>query len=161
MNRSHAVTVAILVVVCVGSAGAVPTERVLVAADAETGETYLTAPVENGTTVALTYTHSVEQTPVVDEYAVRGDRLVMTRMVFESYGWGLPSGADVARENGSFVFDPDRSYTRLTVAPGEVAGHTLRVGDRRYDLVALTDGRSVTLRLERRPPLATVLETIL
>jgi len=65
-------------------------DRTLVVADAETGERYLTTPVENGTTVALEYTHSVEKSRVYDEYTVRGDRLEMTRMEFESYGWGYP-----------------------------------------------------------------------
>jgi len=34
--------------------------------------------------------HSVEKSRVYDEYTVRGDRLEMTRMEFESYGWGYP-----------------------------------------------------------------------
>lgn len=123
---------------------------VLVVADAETGERRLVRPVANGTRVALEYTHSVEQTRVYEEYAVRGDRLVETRMEFESYGWGLPSGANVTEVNGTFVYDPDGSLTRLTVAPGRIAGHELHVGDRAYDLVALGRGRSVDIHLVRR-----------
>jgi hypothetical protein len=126
------------------------TERVLVVADADTGETVLALPVSEGTRVTLAYTHSVEKTPVRDVYAVDGSRLEMVRMEFESYGAGLPSRADVTRENGSFVFDPGGSYRHLFVHPGDVAGHELVVGDRRYDLVDLSGGESVELFVARR-----------
>ncbi|GGO03415.1 DUF1850 domain-containing protein [Haloarcula pellucida] len=160
MTRRVAVALAFVALLALGTAAAVPTQRVLVVEDAENGEPYLTAPVENGTTVALEYTHSVEKTRVYDGYTVRGDRLVMTRMEFESYGWGLPSGANVTRENGTLVYDPPGAYTRFTVAPGAVAGHRLHVGDRTYDLVALSDERSVTLHLTRRSALAAATDSL-
>jgi hypothetical protein len=150
MSRRIIVVIALVALLAFGTASAVPAQRVLVVEDTVTGETYLTTPVENGTTVALEYEHSVEKTRVYDGYTVRGDQLVMTRMEFESYGWGLPSGANVTRENGTLVYDPPGSYARITVAPGDVAGHTLHVGDGRYDLVAMTDDRSVDIRIERR-----------
>ena len=148
-----AVVVALLAVGSIGvaTAGAEQSTHVLVVADAETGERYLTVPVPNGTEVGLEYTHSVEQSQVYDGYTVRGDRLVNTRMEFESYGWGLPSRVNVTEVNGTFVYDPPGSLERLTVAPGEIAGHTLVVGDQRFDLVALSNGRSVDLYLAERP----------
>ncbi|WP_299330994.1 DUF1850 domain-containing protein [Haloplanus sp.] len=159
MNTTHGGLVALAVFVAVlGSAAAVPGGAVLVVEDAETGETYLDTPVANGSTVALEYTHSVEKTRVYEAYTVRDDRLEMTRMEFESYGWGLPSGANVTRTNGTFAYDPPGSYERLTVAPGAVAGHRLHVDDRTYDLVALSDGRSVTLSVRHRSALTTLLD---
>ncbi|WP_135830013.1 DUF1850 domain-containing protein [Halorussus halobius] len=120
----------------------------MVVADAETGERLLAVPVTEGTTVALNYTHSVEKTPVLDVYAVDGTELEMVRMEFRSYGAGLPARADVTiTENGTFVFDPEGSYERLHVTPGRVAGHELVVGDRTYDLVDLSDARTVTIRV--------------
>ncbi|MBX0296019.1 DUF1850 domain-containing protein [Haloarcula nitratireducens] len=160
MSRKFAVAAALLAVLALGTASAVPAQRVLVVEDAQTGETYLTAPVENGTTVALEYTHSVEKTRVYDGYTVDGDRLVMTRMEFESYGWGLPSGANVTRENGTFVYDPPGALTRLTVAPGSVADHRLHVGNRTYDLVALTDERSVDVHVTQRSGLAAAIHLL-
>lgn len=130
-----------------GNASATTTDRVLIVADAETGDRYLTQPVANGSTIALEYVHSVEKSRIYEEYTVHGDRLVETRMEFESYGWGLPADANVTEVNGTFVYDPPGSLTRLTVAPGEIAGHELHVGTDTYDLVALTDERAVTLHL--------------
>jgi len=160
MNRRYvAVLLVVLAAAALGSAAATTDETVLVVADTETGETYLEVPVENGTVVAIEYTHSVEKTRVYDEYTVRGDELEMTRMEFESYGWGLPSRANVTRENGTFIYDPPGSYERLTVAPGRVAGHTLYVGDQTYDLVALSDGESVTFTVRHRSALANPLRS--
>ena len=155
MNRRYVAAVAFVVLVAaLGSAAAAPDQQVLVVNDAETGETYLETPVDNGTVVALEYTHSVEKTRVYEAYTVRGDRLEMTHMEFESYGWGLPSRANVTRKNGTFIYDPPGSYERLTVAPGRIAGHRLHVGDETHDLVALSDGRSVTFSIQHRSAFA-------
>jgi len=158
--RYVAILVLAVLAAALGSAAAVPDEKVLAVEDAETGETYLEVPVENGTVVALEYMHSVEKTRVYEAYTVRGDRLVMSHMEFESFGWGLPSRANVTRENGTFIYDPPGSYTRLTVAPGRIAGHQLHVGDRRYDLVAISNTRSVTLSIQRRSALSITLDGV-
>lgn len=146
---------AVLVVVCLvaGVGAATDGGRTLVVEDAETGETLLSVPVSDGTPVALEYTHSVEKTRVLDGYVVDGTQLTMTRMEFRSYGAGLPARANVTTENGSFVFDPEGSYDELYVKPGRIAGHRLHVGEETYDLVALSEARSVRLTVERRSTL--------
>lgn len=151
---------AAVVVVVTTVAAATPAERSLVVEDAATGERLLTTPVSNGTPVALSYTHSVEKTRVLDAYVIRGTRLEMTRMEFRSYGWGLPAGANVSRENGSYTFDPAGSYEELFVKPGRIAGHRLHVGDRSYDLVALSDARGVRLHVTERSVLTTALDEL-
>ena len=133
--------------------GLVATESVLVVEDIETGETYLAAPVTNGSTVALEYTHSVEKTRVYDGYRVDGETLVNTRMEFESYGWGLPARVNVTTVNGTFVYDPEEPITELTelsVSPGRIADHILIVDGSRHDLVARTNARDVSIHIERR-----------
>lgn len=152
MDRRRLVAVALLLVAgSVGFAAAQP-DRALVVEDADTGERLLTVPVTDGTTVTLAYTHSVERSPVEDVYTVDGARLDNTRMRFQSYGWGLPASAPVSREDGWFVFDPDRSFDELYVNPGHVAGHTLTVDGETYDLVALSDASSVRIAVEHRSP---------
>lgn len=128
-----------------------PTQQTLMVTDADSGDVLLQTPVDDGTRVALAYNHSVERTPVVDTYRVRGQRLEMTRMAFESYGWGLPADANVTRVNGQYVYDPPGSYEQLTVQPGRIAGHRLVVGDRTYDLVARSNAQAVRLTVVRRP----------
>lgn len=147
-----AVAVAIVVILA-GVAAAVPTGQVLVVEDIDTGEHYITTPVENGSTVGLEYMHSVEKTRVYDEYRVEGRTLVNTRMEFESYGWGLPSGVDVTNVNGTFVYEPTEpimTTETLSVSPGRIANHTLIIDDQQYDLVAETNASDVRIHVERR-----------
>lgn len=159
-GRRVAVLAVLALVLSAGVAAAVPAERVLVVADAGTGERLLVRPVAENTTVTLAYVHSVERTPVRDVYAVRGTRLENTRMLFQSYGWGLPAGAAVRRVDGWFVFDPAGTYDDLYVKPGRVAGHELGVGDETYDLVALSSARTVRVGVERRSALAAALSNV-
>jgi len=143
----------VLVVAFVAFAAAAPTGLVLVVEDIDSGERYITQPVENGTTVGLEYMHSVEKTRVYDEYRVRGDTLVNTRMEFESYGWGLPARVNVTNVNGTLVYDPPGPITELeslSVSPGRIAGHTLTIGNQGYDLVAATNASDVRIHIQRR-----------
>ena len=139
-------------------AAAAPAGNTLLVEDADSGERLLATPVEQGTPVVLTYTHSVEKTPVHDVYVVHNGSLEMTRMEFQSSGWGLPARENVTRENGSFAFDPAGSYDELYVKPGRVADHRLRVGNRTFDLVALSDAQAVRLHITERSVLQTALD---
>ena len=151
--RARLVVSVALALALVGAAAVVlPADRTLVVERADTGETVVSQPIENGTTVALEYTHSVEKSRVYDGYTVHGKKLVMTRMEFESYGWGLPADANVTREDGHLVYDPPGEMTELYVSPGEIAGHRLHVGDRTYDLIGRADGETVRIHVERRSP---------
>ena len=153
-GRQWLLVVLIAAVLGAGLVGVTATEPVLVVTDIETGETYLTAGVNNGSTVGLEYTHSVEKTRVYDGYRVAGDTLVNTRMEFESYGWGLPARVNVTTVNGTFVYAPETPIVeldRLAVSPGRIAGHTLIIDGTRYDLVARTDARDVSIHIEHRP----------
>ncbi|MFW6458814.1 MAG: DUF1850 domain-containing protein [Halodesulfurarchaeum sp.] len=152
--------VVVLLVALVGLSGAASTETVLVVQRADSGETIIEQPVENGSTIALEYTHSVEQSRVLEEYTVRGAQLEMTWMEFESYGWGLPTSADVREENGTFVYDPPGIYDEVRVAPGSVADHELQVHGEHYDLVNRSGANPVTMRVETRSPLSQLLDGI-
>lgn len=148
--RRFTLLAVLVVATSAGLAAAVPAERVLVVTDTGSGESLLVRPVVQNTTVVLAYNHSVEKTPISDVYEVRGTKLRHVRMKFQSYGWGLPSGADVHRSDGWFVVDPGRTYAELFVKPGRVAGHRLHVGDRTYDLVQLSSARTIRIRIERQ-----------
>lgn len=153
-HRSHSAVLVVAVAVALLAAGvavAVPSESVLVVEDIDTGEVYLSESVDDGSTVALEYMHSVEKSRVYDEYRVDGDTLVNTRMEFESYGWGLPARVDVENVNGTLVYAPDDPIVELeslSVSPGRIAGHTLIVDGQRYNLVAATNASDVRLYID-------------
>ncbi|UWG47267.1 DUF1850 family protein [Halanaeroarchaeum sp. HSR-CO] len=160
-RRLLVVAVAVLVVaVALATAAQAAASPVLVVSGQETGEELLVTEVDDGTTVTLEYMHSVEKTTVRDVYVVEGDSLRMTRMEFSSFGWGLPARADIdgrTTDGEFYITFEDRTYERLDVVPGTVAGHTLVVGDEEYDLVERSDASAVQITVERDRPLRTLL----
>lgn len=112
------------------------------------GTEQLTIPIEEGSTVTIEYTHSVEQTLVRDSYAVDDGAFVMERMEFSSFGAGLPAQADVRVEDGRYVYEPPaQRHTTLRVTTGQIADHDLIVDGQRYDLATIADGETVELRI--------------
>lgn len=155
LTRTRAVAIVAVLLLLGATAAATTTataDRTLTVTDADTGEQLLEVPVDDGTEVTLTYTHSVEKTTVDDVYVVDGTRLRMDRMVFHSHGAGLPTDAPIEKTDEGFVLEFDETYEEIGVVPGEIAGHELVVGDERYDLVALSDG-AVVLSVSDRTPI--------
>ncbi|MFO7927301.1 MAG: DUF1850 domain-containing protein [Halobacteriota archaeon] len=114
-------------------------------------------PVHDGSEVTIEYTHSVEKTLVSDVYRVSDGALVDDRMLFSSFGAGLPSEADVEREDDRYVYyPPEQRYERLSVSTGPVADHDLIVDGERHDLHALADDGTVQFRIESSPRFAHV-----
>ncbi|WP_058365869.1 DUF1850 domain-containing protein [Haloparvum sedimenti] len=151
--RTVAVVAFLAAVLAGGTAAAVAhpdsplTERVIVVESSD-GETLIESDAEG---FVLSYTHSVEKTPVIETYERRDGRLVMTRMEFSSYGAGLPAQADVERtDNGSFVFAPNDSTEDLYVKPGRIAGHEIRIDGETHDLVVLSNAETVRIYVGTR-----------
>lgn len=143
-------TVLVFVLASVAAASGVATTPVLVVTDGESTE-LLTTPVEQDTEVALEYMHSVERTPVTDVYVVSDGALVSDRMLFSSFGAGLPSQADVTRQGNRYRYrPPEQQFDPLIVTTGHVADHDLVVDGRRYDLAGIADGGTVRIRIENR-----------
>lgn len=141
-----------VLVVSLGAAATVGTDERTLVVTSDDGKSLLTEPVTDDTTIRLEYTHSVEKTPVADVYVVDGTELRMIRMEFDSYGAGLPADAPVERaaDGEGYVYELDRSYDRLDVAPGEHAGHQLVVDGERYDLVDRSGGEPVSIYVAER-----------
>lgn len=117
------------------------------------GSDLVAVPVDDGDQVALEYTHSVERTLVTDVYVVDDGALVDDRMLFSSFGAGLPSHAEVTRDGDRYVYEPpEQRHDPLVVSTGHIAGHELVVDGDRYDLAGRADGATVSIRIESRAP---------
>lgn len=149
LNGRYFLVIVFAVVVAATAIVSGAADATLIVADADSGDRLLEVAVDNDDEVVLSYTHSVEKTPVQDVYVVDGTDLRMTRTVFSSYGAGLPSNQPVEQTDGEFVVRTNDSYDELQVVPGSVAGHELIVDNDHYDLVALSDG-SVVIYLSDR-----------
>ena len=132
------------------------TLRIVDAASGRVLWTLVTAP---GQGLELRYTHSVERTPIIEEYRAEPDGLWFELMRFYSQGAGLPTEGYV-REGNAFVLRARRKVGVLSVRVSAIAGHHLIVGVERLDLVALArdgaalaiDSRPGPLRLRRVRP---------
>ncbi|MGH2376043.1 MAG: DUF1850 domain-containing protein [bacterium] len=101
--------------------------------------------VAPGEHIELRYTHSVERTPVIEEFRAERSGLRLVAMRFVSQGAGLPTEG-YTREGGQFVLRTDRRVGVLPLRVSSIAGHRLRLGAEEADLVALAgDGAAIAL----------------
>jgi len=150
VNRRSWLALGLLGLCCLvvwGLAGAGQTLVVTASSDSE----LLSTPVDEGSTVTIEYTHSVERTLVRDIYTVEDGAFVMTRMEFSSFGAGLPAQAAVTVENGRYVYEPPATrHETLRITTGSIADHDLIVDGQRYDLATMADGTTVELRIQEQ-----------
>jgi len=122
---------------------------VVTVADLGSGRVLWHRAVRPGDVIELHYLHSVERTPVVEVFRAASDGLYLVEMRFVSQGAGLPTQGYV-REGDHFVLRANRKIGELPLRVSAVAGHYLRVGDDRLDLVRLAgDGAAVSLTSRR------------
>ncbi|MDR3353831.1 MAG: DUF1850 domain-containing protein [Synergistaceae bacterium] len=69
----------------------------------------LSSPLPNGASFTTTYVHSVERTPVVDEYRIVGGSIWGWEERVKSHNAGLPFGAP---EHGGFIVNNDWMIVR-------------------------------------------------
>lgn len=101
--------------------------------------------VAPGAALELRYRHSVERTPIVEEFRAGRDGLRLVTMRFSSQGAGLPTEG-YTHEGGQFVLRTDRRIAALPLRVSRIAGHRLHMGPDEVDLVTLAgDGVAVTL----------------
>ncbi len=89
---------------------------------------------------AITYTHSVTNTPVEERYRIEGAVIVQTEIQFAEHGPGQPTQAQAKgawrREQGRYVVATDRHFESIA----------LRVhGDQQWRLALQGDPRKVNL----------------
>lgn len=114
-------------------------------ADTATGRVMWSRVGSPGDLIELSYTHSVERTPVIEVFRAEPDGLHLVAMRFSSQGAGLPTEGYTV-EGGQFVLRTDRRIGALPLRVSKLAGHHLSVGGDRIDLVGLAgDGAAVAV----------------
>jgi len=117
----------------------------------ESGEPLATMVVGDGFT--LSFIHSINLSPVDEEFAVDDGSLLLRRMSFDQMSTGMPSGDEdgFAVEDGRFVTRPNRRYPEIAVRVSPVPGHVLSVGGRARPLTDWAPvGGLLVLRASRR-----------
>lgn len=86
-------------------------------------------PLPDGTFVH-SYIHSINRTRVDEYLRVDGHQFVLYELQYDSYGVGMPSGAEdgFRLENGRFVLAMHREFSRIDVWISPVPGHGVVIG---------------------------------
>ena len=119
--------------------------------DTRTAQVLWRRIVAPGERIELRYTHSVERTPIIEEFRAERSGLRLVAMRFVSQGAGLPTEG-YTREDGWFVLRTNKRIGALPLRVSRIAGHRLRLGAEEADLVALAgDGAAIALTSRRGP----------
>ena len=107
----------------------------LVLEDDETGEIYNKIPVKDLDEFEITFTHSVNKSPVIDIYQIRSGDIFLTGNIYYNFGAGVPTeiydGQSLTYgENGEMIIsDMDTLMPHLVYVIGTVTDYYLSVND--------------------------------
>ncbi|MDT8901763.1 DUF1850 domain-containing protein [Anaeroselena agilis] len=110
--------------------------------------------VSKGDTFSLKYTHSVQKTPVAENFVIAAaDELILESTVYQTYGVGLPflpgEGKFIRQGNDFIITGMNRRFDKVSVHAGPIAGLVLEVHNRVVPLYAFHKGGAfVTIRVK-------------
>ncbi len=108
----------------------------LVVSDMRTGDYVKLWRLGESSEFTVKYTHSVELTPVLEVYEIRGGKIILKETIFQSFGAGLPSTSpyefDIV-ENGFRLHDINLEMSDLIYRVGKVrANHLIIIEGNEY-----------------------------
>lgn len=117
--------------------------RRLVLTDRQSGEEYAAFSVEEGDTFSIEFIHSVNQTPVVDMYEIRGRDFYVTQTRYYGFGAGVQTEIEEGQtlsyaEDGAMIVSGfNKKMTGMSYLVGMASDHILKINDEEYSLTAL------------------------
>ena len=96
---------------------------------------------------SITYIHSVELFRCVELYEVKNGRLILTKTLTKSFGWGLPSEGNVTLEKDWFVYSINRTFKQIEVSTYKINDYTLEF--KRKSIKLSHFGDRVLIRAEK------------
>lgn len=135
--------------------------RFLEIVDEQSGRRYGLFRVEEDARIRLSWIHSVERTPWVEQYRIRGTKLILTEARVKSFGAGVDVEAPESKVEGGWVVmrKMDREFDALHFIYSRRAGHQLHLGNRDLDLKSrVSHHASVEVRIRKRPRISAIIE---
>ncbi len=129
------ITAAVLIVAVILLISLTFSGTYLVLEDDETGEIYNKIPVKDLDEFEITFTHSVNKSPVTDIYQIRSGDIYLTGNIYYNFGAGVPTeiydGQSLTYgENGEMIIsDMDTLMPHLVYVIGTVTDYYLSVND--------------------------------
>ncbi len=135
--------------------------RFLEIIDEQSGRRYGLFPAEEDARIRLSWIHSVERTPWVEQYRIRGTKLILTEVRVKSFGAGVDVEAPESKVEGGWVVmhGIHREFDALHFIYSRRAGHRLHLGNRDLDLRSRVPHHApVEVRIRKRPRIAGIIE---
>lgn len=88
----------------------------------------------------ISFIHSVNRTPVNEYYKIKGNKFVVYKTTFYSFGAGMPDGSELPNANMKLsdgfveIDDINREINEFTYFVGTYAGHTLNAKNEKFKL---------------------------
>jgi hypothetical protein len=106
----------------------------LVLSDVKTEEVLFRAEAPEGTAFSVSFTHSVNKSPVSEHYIIKDGAVFLESLRYRAFGAGMPSEPDPGQtlryEDGEMVIEGyDREMPYLVYFVGRQAGHVLHLED--------------------------------
>lgn len=112
----------------------------LVLTDTDTGAVFLRLPLEGDGRFSVTFIHSVNQSPVIETYEIRGSDIYVVECRFYNFGAGMqteyPEGVTYSyADDGAIVATGYNIHCKdLIYCVGKVSDHILEAGGEEYSL---------------------------
>ena len=119
--------------------------------DGDTGRLYARYPVRAGERFSVGFVHSVNKSPLIDVYEIRGDGIYVVETVYYGFGAGVQTELEEGQtlrfgSDGEMIVSGfDRRMDRLSYIVGTVSDHTLKVGGEEISLRELCGKNSTVL----------------
>jgi hypothetical protein len=122
------------------------------------GKLLFSWPISAGESFEVTFTHSVNQSPVTDFIEWTGSELIVRKSRFKAFGAGIPVpgdgiGKELVRVGDAYeLIGIDKPLPDLVIMTQTVPDHRITLGTREARLLALAgSGRQVKLAVKEVP----------
>ena len=111
--------------------------------DRETGKTYRTFEVSEGSEFSVEFIHSVNKSPVIDVFVIKDGKIVADRTIYSAFGAGVQTEIEEGQtleydENGNMVVSGfNIVFPEVKYIVGTVSDHILRIEGESISLTEL------------------------
>lgn len=126
-----------------------PYKEALILRDEASDKMLLALPIEEGDLFEIRFTHSVNLSPVKDQYQWIGDSIILQSTTFQAYGAGIPvlqdgMGAGFEQSGDGFTITGINSpRDKISIMLQTVPDHTLLYSNREIRLLEFADSGTV------------------
>ena len=111
--------------------------------DRESGKTYRTFEVSEGSEFSVEFIHSVNKSPVIDVFVIKDGKIVADRTIYSAFGAGVQTEIEEGQtleydENGNMVVSGfNIVFPEVKYIVGTVSDHILRIEGESISLTEL------------------------